>query len=186
MCIQAILQSLGFSFHIFTTLMMLFLLARLVFMDASINLLYRLSNNLHYVYPGIQPFWEVAGQSQRLFSGLICKRTCARAWWFFLDKENHGWILGLKVIRVAGNQVVVHLPVPLSLGLKGNMGHGIPNVLQCTTSSPSSSYGVWAGTPPKILAHWTCITYNRFVLNMVRVLIFSLGATHHYSVISNG
>ena len=43
------------------------------------------------------------------------------------------------------------------------------SVLQSTSSSPSSSHVVQVHTLPKILDHWGSLTFNRFVLNIVKV-----------------
>ena len=61
------------------------------------------------------------------------------------------WILALVVIRDAGSQLGVHIPVPLTLGRRETIGDGVPDVLQSTTSSPSSSLIVQVGTFPNIL-----------------------------------
>ena len=52
-------------------------------------------------------------------------------------------ILSLKVIRVAGIQLEVQLQVPLTPGRRRDIGDGIPNELQSTTST---SYVVQVGT----------------------------------------
>ena len=51
---------------------------------------------------------------------------------------------------MAGSQLGVCLPVPLTLGRRGAIGDGDPEVLQ-STSSPSSSSVVEVDTLPKIL-----------------------------------
>ena len=66
------------------------------------------------------------------------------------------------VIRVVGSQLEVDLQVPLNLERSGAMGDSVPDVLQCSTSSPSSS------STPKFLEQWRSITSKRFVLNMVK------------------
>ena len=62
----------------------------------------------------------------------------------------------------------MQLPVPLTLGRRKAMEDGIPDVLQSTTSSPSSSSVVQAGAQPKHFNQWRSITSNRFVLNTVK------------------
>ena len=62
----------------------------------------------------------------------------------------------------------VNLPGQLTLK-KGAIRDCIPDVLRCTTSSPSSSS---AGTH-KFLGQLRSITFNGFVLNIVKVTIFS-------------
>ena len=59
------------------------------------------------------------------------------------------------------------MPVLLTPLRRGAMGDGIPDVLQCTTSPFSSSF-VKVGTLSKFLDKWRSITFNRFVLNMVK------------------
>ena len=65
--------------------------------------------------------------------------------------RNLALILSLTVIRVAGNQLDVHLQVVLPLGRKGAVGGAISDVLQSLTLSPSSSSIVQAVTLPKCL-----------------------------------
>ena len=60
------------------------------------------------------------------------------------------------------------LQVPQTLGRRGAMGNCVPDVLLCLTSSPSSSSALQVGTFPKSLDQCRSITFNRFVLNMVR------------------
>ena len=58
--------------------------------------------------------------------------------------------LGLTLNKVAESLlVVVSLPLLLTLGRRGVMGVGIPDVLQSTASSPSSSSVVHVGTLPQ-------------------------------------
>ena len=64
--------------------------------------------------------------------------------------------------------MVVHLPAPMTLGRRGAVGDGIPDLLQSITSSTSSSCVVQVGTLPKFLDQWRSITSNKFVLNMVK------------------
>ena len=52
-------------------------------------------------------------------------------------------------------------------GKKGSHGDGVSDVLQSTTSSPSSSSVVQVGTLP-LLDQWRNITSSRFVLNVVK------------------
>ena len=56
---------------------------------------------------------------------------------------------------------------------KGSHGDGIPDALQLTTSTSSSSV-VQVGTLPKFLDQWRNINSNRFVLNMAKGTTFSL------------
>ena len=62
---------------------------------------------------------------------------------------------------------MVHLQVPLTLERKGAIGDGIPNVLQSTTSTLSSSV-MLVCTFPQFLDKWKSIISNSFVLNMVK------------------
>ena len=71
--------------------------------------------------------------------------------------------------------MVVSLPVLLILGSRGAMGFGIPDVLQSTGSSSSSSV-MQDGMLSHFLYQWMSITSNRFVLNMVQA--------HHFQLMS--
>ena len=51
---------------------------------------------------------------------------------------------------------------------KGGCGDNVPDVLQSTTSWPSSSLVVWVGTLTLLLYQWKSINSNRFVLNTVK------------------
>ena len=51
---------------------------------------------------------------------------------------------------------------------KGGHGDKLPDVLQSTSSSPSSSSVVMVGTLPQSMDLWKSITTNCFVLNMVK------------------
>ena len=55
---------------------------------------------------------------------------------------------------------MVHLPVPLTLGRKEAMGDDIPDMLQSTTSSASSSFIVQPGTLSRFLDQQRSITSN--------------------------
>ena len=66
------------------------------------------------------------------------------------------------------------------------MGDDIPDVLQSTSSSASSSSVAQVGTLPYILDEWRSITSNSFVPNMLKATISSLGHGLHCSVIFHG
>ena len=90
----------------------------------------------------------MSGPSLRLGSGLmyrsdLCWCLLVAPWQRILT-----WILGLKVIQVAGSQMGMHLLVP--------------NVLQSTSPSQSTPSIVQVGTLPKLLGQWRSITFNRF------------------------
>ena len=141
---------------------------RLLFTVASTGLWPRLTNNSHLNFSRLQPLWGVPGTIQRLSSGLIygnslCQGLVVPPWQRILTL-----ILSLTVIRVAGSQLEVHLQVLLPLGRRGAMGDGILDVLQSSTSSPSSGSVLQAGTLPKFWDQWRSITSNRLLLNMVK------------------
>ena len=74
------------------------------------------------------------------------------------------WTVGLRLIKV-----IVSLPVLLTLQRRGAWRDRIPDVLQFTTSSSSSTSSVvQVGALPKFLDQWRSITSNRFMLNMVK------------------
>ena len=75
-------------------------------------------------------------------------------------------MLTLGVIRVARSQWEMHLPVTLTPGRKGAVGHTILNVLWSLSSSSSSV--VPLGTLPKFLDQWRSTISSRFSLNMVK------------------
>ena len=66
------------------------------------------------------------------------------------------------------------MALPLTSGRTGAMGHGVPDVLQSTTSSSSFSPVVQVGTLPQLLDQWKSITSNRCVLSMVKGLHLQL------------
>ena len=76
----------------------------------------------------------------------------------------------MRLVKVAEIlMVLVSLSALLILWRKVAMGDGIPDVLQSTaSSSSSSSFVVQAGTLPQFLYQWRSITSNRFVINMVK------------------
>ena len=128
----------------------LFLIVMLACMVASTSLWHRLTNSHHLDLPSIQPLWGVPGLSQKLDSCLmyrsdLCWCQVVPSWCRSLI-----CILGLKVIRVAGSQVRVLLPVPLTLRGRGH-GNSVPDVIHSTVLSPSLSFLVQIGTLPKIL-----------------------------------
>ena len=95
------------------------------------------------------------------------------------------WITELKVIRVAEGQLGIHLPVTLTLERREAMGDSVPDVLQSTTSSPSSSSVVQIGTLPNILDQWRSITSDRLVHNVVKGHHLQLRFILSNSIISN-
>ena len=78
-------------------------------------------------------------------------------------------ILSLTVIWVAGNQLRGHLQVILILGRRETMGNSMPDVVQPSMSSQSSSSVVQVGTLPNFLDQWNSITCSRFVFNGKRL-----------------
>ena len=63
------------------------------------------------------------------------------------------------------------------------MAEGVPDMLQFLNLSPSSSYVVQVGTIPQFVDQWRNITSNKLCLIWSRIIIFSFGATLHYSMI---
>ena len=61
----------------------------------------------------------------------------------------------------------MHLAVMPILGTKGDVGDGILDVLQSTTSTSSSSI-LLVVTLPQFLDQWSNITFNRFVFIIVK------------------
>ena len=62
----------------------------------------------------------------------------------------------------------------------------ICDVLQSTTSMTSSPLIIQVDTLPQYLDQWRGITYNRFVINMLKGIIFSLAVFHYFSMHLNG
>ena len=118
--------------------------------------------------------------SYLMYRSYLCQSLVVHPW-----QRSLNWILGLKDIRVAKVSLEVHLQVPLTLGRRGDMGNDVPDVLQSTTSSPSSPSLVQVGTLKKFLDQWRRITSNRFVLNMVEGHHLQLMCHLHYSMILN-
>ena len=71
-------------------------------------------------------------------------------------------------MRIGGNHLVVHLGVLLILRKKVVIMDDVPDVLQSTTLLTASSSVMQVGTLPQYLDQWKSITFNRFVLNMVK------------------
>ena len=61
-------------------------------------------------------------------------------------------ILSLTVIRVGGSQLVGASTATTDFRKKGRHEHGVPDVIQSSASSPSSSSVVKVGTLPKVLS----------------------------------
>ena len=66
------------------------------------------------------------------------------------------------------------------------MGTGIPEVLQSTTLSASSSSVVQVGTLPQIFNQRKALLPKCLCLIWLKVTIFSLGAVLIFCIISNG
>ena len=120
------------SFSFFTALRIWFLLVKLTCMVASNGHCHRLTTNPSLVCPSLPPLREVPGLSQRLGSDLMSRKSLCQSSW----QRSLTLILNLTVIRVAGNLLEVHLLVKLTPIQRGFMGDGIPDMLQCLTSSP--------------------------------------------------
>ena len=63
-------------------------------------------------------------------------------------QRNLTWNLSLRVFRIAGVHVVIHLTVSPILRRRGTIQDGIPDMVPSTTSSTSSSSIVQLGTLP--------------------------------------
>ena len=96
----------------------------------------------------------------------MCKRDPHQSLLVLLWQRGLTWRVGF--LKVAENLVVVvSLPVLVTPTNKGIWGHGIPDVLQSTTSSSSSSV-VQSWTLPQFSDQWRSITSNWLVFNMVK------------------
>ena len=114
--------------------------------------------------PSDQPLWGVPKPNQRLGSSFMFRNGP----WKSLV-VSFTLISSLIVIRMAGCQLEVIYQYILTLGRRVAMGDVIPDVLQSSASSQSSSCVVQIGTLSKFLYQWRSITSNRIVLNMVKV-----------------
>ena len=136
------------------------------------GLWHRLSNSLPWVCLSLFPLRGVARQGHRLDPILWCKRNLyqhlchglvVKLWLRGLT-----WRQGMRLIQVARSLLVaVSPPVLPMLGGKGSVEVSIPDVLQSSTSSSSSSAVFQVGMLFKYFDQWRSITSNRFVLNMV-------------------
>ena len=93
------------QFPFLTMLITLYILVRLAFMITSTGLWYRLTNNLHLDCSSIQPLRGVPRPSQRLSSGLMYRHDLCWSLMVPPWQRSLTWILGLKVIWVAGSQL---------------------------------------------------------------------------------
>ena len=82
--------------------------------------------------------------------------------------------------------MVVPPLVSLDSKKKGSQGDGIPDGIQSTTSSISSSSVVWVGTLPHFLNQWRSITSNILCLIWLKATISSFGSGLCWSVIPHG
>ena len=143
------------------------LLVRFYFLVTSTGRWLRLSNNLLLTFPSLQHLWEMAKPDLELFSHLMSKMASAGFYCCTVGKKSHTWKLDLRVVRIVGSHLVIHLAVPLIMGRRGAMGDSIPDVLQSKTSPASTSSVVHVGTFLQFLDRGISSTFNRFVLYMV-------------------
>ena len=160
--------------------MIIFLPVRLAFLVTSTDLWHRLTNNPHL-------------DSTRLECAMANSKTGfifnVQTWPVLvsdgasLTQKTH-LDTRTKVVRVAGIQLGVHLPISLTLRRRGTMGDSVPNLLQ-STSHHHLHLLYRLVHFQNFLDHRRSITFNRCMINMVKVTIFSLGTIPFYSTISN-
>ena len=97
-------------------------------MVASTGLWHRLPNNPDLDCPSLQPLRVVSGPSQRVGSCFMYRSNLSMCLVVPSWLRSHTWILGLKVIRVAGSQLGVHLSVLHILRRSVGMGDSGPDV----------------------------------------------------------
>ena len=164
----SILKSDLCSFPFFTILRTLILLARLAFMVALNGICLRLNNSCSLAFLSLPPLWEVEKPILMLGSAVmfiynLCQIVVLGYW-----QSSFSLKLELRLIRIWRNHLVTHLTVLPVLGRRGALGDGVPDVLQSTTFSTSSSSVVQFHTFFQFLDKWRSITYNSFVHTMVK------------------
>ena len=89
---------------------------------------HRLINNPYLGCPSLQLLGEVPGPSLRMYSGLMYRND--QCWSLEVPSllRRLFYIISLTVIRVAGSQLGVHLPVPFTIRRKGAMGDSVTDV----------------------------------------------------------
>ena len=158
---------------------------RYAFVVTSTGLWQRLTNNLHMDCHDLQTLWGVPDPRVRLGSGLKYRKSlCQIQVPAFLVKSLIG-ILGLKVLMLAGSQLGLHLPVPLTLGWKATIRwwcflmcyhlHLYQNHFHLLCRSV---------TLPKFFISGKALLPIGLCWIWLKVTIFSIGTTSHYSVIS--
>ena len=106
----------------------------------------------------------------------MCKKNLCQGLLVPLWLRGLTWRVGLRLIKVAGSQlVVVFLPVLLTLGRRGAIGIGIPDVLQSTASSSSSASVIQVGILSNFWIQGGALLPTGLCLIWFRVFIFSLG-----------
>ena len=140
---------------------------RHAFLVSLTGLLLRVKSNLPLVCPSPQTPSEVVKVDQKLDSSLMFKNYLCQTLLVGHWHKSLTWNLELRVVRIAGSHLVVHLVFSLIAGRMEVMGYGIPDMFQSRTSSTSSSSAVQAATHPQFLGQWRRITSNRFVLNLL-------------------
>ena len=104
-----------YSLPFFTAFKILFILVRLAFMVASTDLWHRLTNIPHLDFPGFNYYEGARAKPKAAFKFNAKKQPVPESGSASLAKSLI-LILGMKVIKVAGSQLGLHLPVPLTLG----------------------------------------------------------------------
>ena len=162
------------SFPFFKIFMILFLLVRLAFMVTSTGLWHRPPDNSTSMRdvrakPKAGIRFNVQKQPMPDFDGSPWQRSLA--WDTTAEGHQGSW----KSAKGASTSYT-------DSRKKGSCGD-VPDVLQSTASSPSSSS---TGALPKISDQLRSITFNGFVLNMVEGHYLQLRPIHCYSIILTG
>ena len=133
----------------------------------------RLSSSLLWICLSLFLLREVARPDHELGSISWCRRDLCKGLhqglvvlpWL----QGLTWRVGMRLVKVARHLLVaMSPPVLLTLGGKGSIGVGTPDVSWPSASSSSSSAVFQVGMLFQIFDQWRSITSNRFVLNMVQ------------------
>ena len=130
---------------------------------------YRLSSSLLWVCLSLFPLRGVARPGHRLGSISRWSRDLCQGLVVLLWLRGLTWQVGMRLIQLARSLLDVMPPqVLLTLGGKGSLGVGTPDVSWSSASSSSSSAVFQVGMLFKFFDQWRSITSNRFVPNMVQ------------------
>ena len=145
------------------------LLVRPACMAILTGLWHRLSSSLLWVCLSLFLLRGVARPVQGLGSISWCRRDLCQGLVVLPWIRGLTWRVGMRLIQVARSLLMaMSPPVLLTLGGKGSMGVGTPDVSWSSASLSSWSAVFQVGMLFKFFDQWRSITSNRFVFNMVQ------------------